>query len=108
MMLKKKTIFPSLFDLLTHHKWPVRLGAMVVMEEIASRNPDLAAQVIDPLWERFQHVEDPVKGDIIHVMGESGNHKIIPWMKKVLDGEYDAEIKEAAREALQKTENRGE
>jgi hypothetical protein len=105
MMLEKKEIFPSLFDLLTHHKWPVRLGAMVVMEEITSRNPDLAAQVIDPLWERFQHVEDPVKGDIIHVLGESGNHKIAPWMEMVLDGEYDAEVKEAAREALQKTEN---
>jgi hypothetical protein len=104
-MLEKKAIFPALFELLTHHKWPVRLGAMVVMEEIASRDPDLAAQVVDPLWERFPRVEDSVKGDIIHVLGESRNHKIVPWMKMVLDGEYDAEVKEAAREALQKTEN---
>ena len=107
MMLERKDIFPSLFDLLTNEKWPVRLGAMVVMEEITSRNPGLAAQVIDPLWERFQHVEDAVKGDIIHVLGESGNHNIAPWMHMVLDGEYDAEVKEAAKEALEKLENRG-
>jgi hypothetical protein len=106
MMLESGHIFPSLFDLLTHHKWPVRLGAMVVMEEVTSRNPELATQVVDPLWERFQHVEDPVKGDIIHVLGESGNHRILPWMRKVLDGEYDAEVKEAAREALEKIGNR--
>ena len=107
MMLERKDIFPSLFDLLTNEKWPVRLGAMVVMEEITSRNPGLAAQVIDPLWERFQHVEDAVKGDIIHVLGESGNRNIAPWMHMVLDGEYDAEVKEAAKEALEKLENRG-
>jgi hypothetical protein len=108
MMLERREIFPSLLDLLTHNKWPVRLGAMVVMEEITSRNAGLAAQVIDPLWERFQHVEDPVKGDIIHVLGESGNHKVAPRMQMVLHGEYDAEVKEAAREALEKIELRRE
>lgn len=104
MMLEREQIFPPLLDLLTHEKWPVRLGAMVAMEEITNRNPGLAAQVIDPLWERFQQVEDPVKGDIIHVLGESGNRTIAPKMQMVLDGEYDAEVKEAAREALEKIE----
>jgi hypothetical protein len=106
MMLERKVIFPSLLDLLTHHKWPVRLGAMVTMEEITNRDPGLAAQVIDPLWERFQHAEDSVKGDIIHVLGESGNQKVSPRMQMVLDGEYDAEVKEAAREALEKIGSR--
>jgi hypothetical protein len=102
MMLEKKEIFPSFLELLTHNKWPVRLGAMVVMEEITNRNAELADQVIDPLWERFHEVDDPVKGDIIHVLGESKNHKITPRMQMVLDGEHDAEVKEAAREALEK------
>ncbi|MBW2172720.1 MAG: hypothetical protein JRF69_12260 [Deltaproteobacteria bacterium] len=106
MMLENKEIFPALLDLLTHDKWPVRLGAMVAMEEITNRNPELAAQVIDPLWERFHHVEDQVKGDIIHILGESGKHEIAPRMQMVLDGEYDAEVKEAAREALEKMEIR--
>jgi hypothetical protein len=107
MILEREEIFPSLLDLLTHHKWPVRLGAMVVMEEVTSRDVELAAQVIDPLWERFQHVEDSVKGDIIHVLGELRNHKTAPKLQTVLYGEYDAEVKEAAREALEKMEISG-
>jgi hypothetical protein len=106
MMLDKEEIFPAFLDLLIHKKWPVRLGAMVAMEEIMDRNPELAAQVIDPLWERFHQVEDPVKGDIIHILGESGDYKIAPRMEMILNGEYHAEVKEAAGEALEKIEAR--
>ncbi len=102
MMLDKGKLFPAFFDLLIHEKWPVRLGAMVAMEEIADRNPELAAQVIEPLWESFHHVEDPVKGDIIYIFGESGNYEIASRLETILDGQYDAEVKEAAKEALEK------
>jgi hypothetical protein len=102
MMLDKGKLFPAFFDLLIHEKWPVRLGAMVAMEEIGERNPELAAQVIEPLWENFHHVEDPVKGDIIYIFGESGNYEIASRLEMVLDGQYDAEVKEAAKEALEK------
>lgn len=104
MMLDKGDIFPAFLDLLTHKKWPVRLGAMVAMEQLTGRNPELAAQVIDPLWERFHHVGDPVKGDIIYILGESGDHKIAPRVQMILSGEYDDEVKEAASEALEKIE----
>ena len=102
MMLDKEKLFPAFLDLLIHEKWPVRLGAMVAMEEIADRNPELAAQVIEPLWESFHHVEDPVKGDIIYIFGESGNYEIAPRLETILGGQYDTEVKEAAKEALEK------
>jgi glutaredoxin len=102
MMLDKEDIFPAFHDLLIHEKWPVRLGAMVALEEIAGRNPELAAQVIDPLWERFHHAEDPVKGDIIYILGESGDHRIAPRLEMILSGQYHTEVKEAAKEALEK------
>ncbi len=102
MMLDKEKLFPAFLDLLMHEKWPVRLGAMVAMEEIADRNPELAAQVIDPLWEGFHHVEDPVKGDIIYIFGETGNYEIAPRLETILGGQYDTEVKEAAKEALEK------
>jgi hypothetical protein len=47
-------------------------------------------------------VGDPVKGDIIYILGESGDPKTAPKMDMILSGEYDAEVKEAAREALEK------
>ncbi|MBW1771165.1 MAG: hypothetical protein JRJ17_08465 [Deltaproteobacteria bacterium] len=76
------------------------------MEEITCRNPQLAARVTDPLWDRFHHVEDPVKGDIIHILGESGDYEIASRVETILGGEYHAEVKEAAREALEKLEKR--
>jgi hypothetical protein len=107
MMLEKEKLFPAFFDLLIHEKWPVRLGAMVAMEEIANRNPELAAQVIEPLWESFHHVEDPVKGDIIYIFGESANYEIAPRLETILGGQYDTEVKEAAKEALEKIDKKG-
>ena len=108
MMLDKEKLFPAFIDLLMHEKWPVRLGAMVAMEEIADRNPELAAQVIDPLWESFHQVEDPVKGDIIYIFGETGNYEIAPRLETILGGQYDSEVKEAATEALEKIKTKGD
>ena len=102
MIIEREIIFPALVDLLAHEKLFVRMGAMVVMEEIAERRPGLAVAVIEPLWERFFQVEDQIKGDIIHVLGEIGYQGLIPKLGVVLDGPYHTEVKEAAREAMEK------
>jgi glutaredoxin len=102
MMLAEQRIFPALVELLVHEKMFVRLGAMVVMEEITDHKPELAARVIDPLWEHFDHVGDQVKGDIIYVLGESGNEKIAARLEKILTGSYHREVKEGAKDALEK------
>lgn len=101
MMLERDAIFPAFFDLLAHEKMFVRLGAMVVMETIAEQAPALAAQVIDPLWERFFRATDPVQGDIVHVLGESGGKKIIAKLETILSGKFSSDVKEAAREVLE-------
>jgi HEAT repeat protein len=100
IMLDTGQIFPAFLELLVHEKMFVRLGAMVVVEELADRNPALASQVIDPLWERFPDVGDQVKGDIIHVLGEAGDDSLVPRLEAVLSGSYNKEVKEAAKEAL--------
>jgi hypothetical protein len=102
MMLDGKKIFPAFYDLLIHPKWPVRLGAMVVMEEIADQNPALASEVIDFLWDRFHQLPDQIKGDILYMFGEIKDRRAVSWLEEVLGGEYDEEVKEAAKEALEK------
>jgi hypothetical protein len=102
MMLDGKTIFPAFYDLIIHDKWPVRLGAMVVMEEIAVQNRALASQVIDFLWGRFHQQPDQIKGDILYLLGEIKDRRAVSWLKEVLGGEYNEEVKEAAEEALEK------
>jgi glutaredoxin len=102
MMAEKGAIFPALLELLCHDQWPVRLGAMVTMEELYALRPELARHVIDPLWQRFGVVSDPVKGDILHVLGEIGGPEVIPMINAVLGDTPPEELREAAEDALGK------
>jgi glutaredoxin len=101
MMLDGGHIFPAFYELLTHPKWPVRLGAMVVMEELIERNLDLALQTIEPLWQQFHKVDDRVKGDVLYILGQTGQGQMVARLKNILNGEYADEVKEAAREAIE-------
>ncbi len=102
LMQDAREIFPAFYDLLSHEKWPVRLGAMVVMEEIAQNAPELAAKAATPLWKRFGGAADQIKGDILYLFGEIKDPRVTPWLEEVIKGEYDNEVKEAAAEALDK------
>lgn len=105
MILEAEKLFPAFYEVLTHHKWPIRLGAMVVMEEVIEVNKVLATEVLEPLWSRFHQVPAQVQGDILHVFGETGDSRSVSWLKSVLSGDFDLEVKEAAEEALRKISN---
>lgn len=102
MMLEKVQIFPAFYEVLAHPKWPVRLGAMVVMEELIENNRDLAVQIVDPLWERFHKVDNRVKGDLLYLFGQLKCIECAPQLQTILNGDYDFEVQEAAQEALDK------
>lgn len=100
MMLDSGKLIPAFLELLVHDKWPVRLAAMVAFETLAEKNTILAAQVNEFLWETFPGAEDTVKGDILFLMGKSGDTDIIPKLETILTGDYPEDLKEAAGEAL--------
>lgn len=102
MMLERSTIFPAFLDLLIHEKWHIRLGAMVVMEEIADKNPALAAETVDFLWQRFHGLSEQVKGDILYILGEIKDQRTVAWLEKVVKAESNDEVLEAAKEAIEK------
>jgi len=101
MMLDRGEIFPAFMDLLVHEKWPVRLAAMVVFETIAEKNRELAGQTLPFLWDCFSRVEDTVKGDILYLLGNAGDKKVIPKIETLLNGPYPVEVIDAAKEALE-------
>jgi hypothetical protein len=105
MMLEKEQIFPAFYEVLTHPKWPVRLGAMVVMEELIEINPDLAIQTLKPLWERFNKVDNRVKGDLLYVFGQMKPTDLVSRLQVILNGDYDPEVQEAAQETLENIRN---
>jgi glutaredoxin len=100
MMLAKEQIFPAFYEVLTHPKWPVRLGAMVAMEELIESNLDLAAQTLTPLWDLFNQVDNRVKGDLLYIIGQMKRTDLAPRLQAILNGEYAPEVQEAAQEAL--------
>ena len=101
MMIDSEKIFPAFIKLLVHKKWPVRLGAMVAFEGVVEQNRELAAQTIPILWQHFSRVDDTVKGDILFLLGNTGDEAVIPLLETVLNGPYPVDVKEAASEALE-------
>ena len=102
MMLDKAEIFPAFYDVLLHPKWPVRLGAMVVMDELIEKDLELALQTAEALWRKFDDVDDRVKGDLVYIFGEMAQNEFIPRLEALIQGHDGDELKEAAEEALDK------
>ena len=76
------------------------------METVIEKNIDLAAQAADPLWERFQKVEDPVKGDILYMLGEIGDEMMIPKLEDIITEISNNELRETAGEAIDRIKER--
>lgn len=100
MMMEEGRLFPALFELLTHDKWPVRLGAMVTMEEIIEHDANLALGAVPPLLERFSALNETIQGDVIYIIGQAGTRDTLPWLEKVLSGPCAEDVREAAKEAV--------
>lgn len=100
-MTEAQAIFPAFIELLIHPTWSVRLGAMVVLEEMAETTPILAAQITEPLWEAFDRADTTVKGDILYALGQAGDRTIEKKIREMMPSLGDGDIKEAAMDALE-------
>ena len=101
MMIREEKIFVSFVDLLAHEEFSTRLGAMAAAEELVEQRPDIARQLVDPLMDRFEDRVDQIKGDILYILGQAGDPRIIPFMNRILSEPYTDAVKEAAQEALE-------
>ncbi|MCF8052435.1 MAG: thioredoxin family protein [Desulfobacterales bacterium] len=104
MMIEHQTVFPALVDLLTHEKWPRRLGAMVAMENLAEENPSLAARAVPSLMDRLDHLTEDVKGDVVYILGEIGGPDLLPVLERIAAaaGKDSPELAESATEAIER------
>ncbi len=100
-MIEKNMIFPEFIKLVTHEIWSVRLGAMVVIEELAEINLKLANEICVVLWGEFSSVPMDVKGDILYAIGEAGSIEDIGLIEKELKTIESEDLQEAAKDALE-------
>ncbi len=100
-MIEKNMIFPEFIKLVVHEIWSVRLGAMVVIEELAEKKFDLANTICKFLWEKFPKAAMDVKGDILYAIGESGKSEDIHLIEKELITLETEDLQEAAKDAIE-------
>lgn len=100
MMTESGQVFPAFIELLTHERWSVRLGAMVAAEYLADQSPMLAFELSDQLWGCFSGIAEQTQGDVLHVIGQVKSKKTRSYLVRVLSGNYDEMVKEAASELL--------
>lgn len=105
-MLEQRAIFSGFIPLLTHETWSVRLGAMVVLEEIAEKNSDLALTIAPTLFKSFGGADIPTQGDILYALGESGDESVRDKIISLMAQITHPEVVEAARAALEAIESR--
>jgi len=94
------TIFPGFIGLLLHEIWSVRLGAMVVVEELVQDAPDLALQLVPLILSGFENADDTVKGDLLYALGEVGDQSVADTIVMMMETLKDEDLLEAATDAL--------
>ena len=102
MMADRRQVFPAIADVLTHPRWSVRLGAMVVFEYLAEGAPDLAQSLVELLWQRFEDVDESVQGDVLYLIGEAGLDSFRSRLQCLVADNPSQSVVEAAQEALEK------
>jgi hypothetical protein len=102
LMHRSAKIFPAFADLLMDARFTVRLAAMVAVEDLLDRDPDLALQVVQPMLERYPKATDTVKGDFFYLFGQIKAKEALPLLHRAAAADPNAEIREAAVEALDK------
>ncbi len=107
-MIRANKIFDNFIALLLHDTWSVRLGAMVIVEELAQENPALALTLCDPLISIFNDKETTVQGDILYALGEAGDLVIAGWIEKQMQKLSHPDLKDAAEDAIASIKERHE
>ena len=105
-MIETGKIFDSVIQLLIHETWSVRLGAMVIVEELAEANPGLAADLCSPLMQIYGQKDTTVQGDILYALGEAGSLDIIEWINAQIPEMDHPDLIESANDAIDTLEQR--
>lgn len=105
-MTARNMIFDGFVALLLNDTWSVRLGAMVIVEELCDLAPDLCATLCPILMERFDGTQIPVKGDILYILGLAGNKIEAEWIRQKMDTLEHQDLKDAAKDAMDTLEEK--
>ena len=105
MMVAEGDLYAGALELLADPDWSVRMGMMVVLEEVAEHSSNLVQQAYPPLLELLDHEEGNLRGDAAYLLGQIGDASVLNHLETlVADGNPD--VAEAAAEAIQQIRER--
>jgi glutaredoxin len=105
MMVADGDVYGGTLELLADPDWSVRIGMMVVLEEVAERSPDLVQSVYPYLVDLLDHGDANQRGDMAYLLGLIGNVSVLEPLKMLLK-DTNSEVAEAAFEAIQQIHER--
>lgn len=100
-MIAHNQIFASFIELICHATWSVRLGAMVIVEELVEKTPGLAETLCPLLMDQFSDQDISTQGDLLYALGEAGNTATLDWISGQMDRFTHPDLIDAAKEAIE-------
>jgi hypothetical protein len=100
-MLAEGEIPGTALALLADHDWSVRLGMMVVLEEIGTHRPELVRRAYPYLVTLLSHQDPNRRGDAAFLLGLIGDAKVLERLEPLAE-DGTPEVAEAAREAIKR------
>jgi hypothetical protein len=100
MMIGDEDVYPGALELLTDPDWSVRLGMMVVLEEVADSKPELVKRTYPYLMSLLDREEPNLRGDTAYLLGRIGDTHVLGRLE-ILTNDNNPEVAEAALEAVE-------
>jgi glutaredoxin len=105
MMVADGEVYKGALELLTDPDWSVRMGMMVVLEEVAMLSPDLVQQVYPYVVDLLDRGDANQRGDMAYLLGNIGDVKVLGPLNMLLN-DKNPEVAEAAFEAVRQIQER--
>ena len=105
MMVMDRRLYAGALELLADPEWSVRMGMMVVLEEVAERSSNLVQQAFPYLLQLLDHEVANLRGDAAYLLGLIGDASVLSRLEVVI-GDENAEVAGAAQEAIQQIRDR--
>ena len=105
MMVADGDLYSGSLELLADFDWSVRMGMMVVLEEVAERNPDLVRRAYPYILDLLEHEDDNQRGDTAYLLGLIGDASLMDRLEVLLN-DANPQVVEVAFEAVQRIRKR--
>jgi glutaredoxin len=105
MMVADGDLYSGSLELLADPDWSVRMGMMVVLEEVAERNPDLVRRAYPYILDLLENEDDNQRGDTAYLLGIIGDASVINRLEVLLN-DANPRVAEVAFEAVQRIRER--